>query len=178
MLRAIVVKGIPSWAKVAIRHSYRAMREFSFLMFFSFMPIWLGALAHFVLAQSVTGYLEGFLRNGEGLILAATTVGPLMYTLANVDNLARHRHFPLRWLYYLSVTGICVVAALVVGVKSTPQGAIFLSPLAVQSVSIVVSVLAIILWFAIVGTSAAQETGAADIMRQDEADFVAGYEAN
>lgn len=170
---------MPPWIKVAVRYAYRSLREFMFLVFFSFMPVWLGALAHFLFNQSIPSYLNGYLINGEALLLAATTVGPLMFTLVNVETARSRtqRTFPLKWVYYLAITGVCVVAALLIGVQATPRASEFISPAAMQVLSLTVSVLSIIVWFAIVGTNAAHEGGAPDIMRQDETDFVNSYRA-
>ncbi len=162
---------MPPWVKVVGRYAYRSLREFLFLAFFSFMPVWLGAVAHFLFNQSIGTYLNSLLLNGEALLLSATTVGPLMFILvsAEIGGSKGRRNFPLKWAYYLAITGICVIAALLIGVQATPQ--------ANKYVSTVVSIFSLAVWFAIVGTNAAHETGAPDIMRQDETDFVNNYRA-
>jgi hypothetical protein len=166
---------MPPWIKVSARYAYRSLREFLFLVFFSFMPVWLGAITHFLFNQSIPSYLNSYLINGEALLLSATTVGPLMFTLVNIETSKVRRSFPLKWVYYLAITGICVVAALLIGVQATPRASDIVSPAAMQVLSLTVSTLSVLVWFAIVGTNAAHEVGAPDIMRQDEIDFINSY---
>jgi len=172
-----VTEKIPPWVKVAARNTYRSSREFLYLVAFSFMPVWLGAIFHFLVNESVNSYLHGYLYNGEALLLSATTVGPLMFTLVNSEGGSKTSSsgFPLKWLYYLLVTGVCVIAAALIGFNSAPAAKGAISPPAMWILSLVISCFSVIIWFAIVTTNAARETGAADVMRQDEQDYLHRY---
>lgn len=168
---------IPAWCRLAGKSCYRSLREFLFLVVFSFMPVWLGALFHFLSTESISNYLNGYLYNGEALLLSATTVGPLMFILMNSEDgdANRVKGFPLKWLYCLLVVAICVIAAALVGFKSAPSVTLPSSPSAMWSLSLITSVFSVLLWFAIVTTNSVRENGAADIMRQDEQDYLQQY---
>lgn len=168
---------VPSWIKVAFRHAYRSLREFSFLAFFSFMPVWLGMLLHFILKQNVVTYLNGYLLNGEALLLSATTVGPLFFTLVNAESeaLPTNRQFPFKWIYYLSIVGVCAIAAALIGVKAAPNVDNYISSEAMWTLSMAVSLFSIFIWFAIIGTNSAHQSGAPEVMRQDQNDYVNNF---
>ena len=143
---------------------------------FSFMPVWLGAVFHFLGDKSISTYLNGYLYNGEALLLSATTVGPLMFTLVNSEGgtINRGKNYPLKWAYYLVVVGICVVAAAMIGFKSAPNNLVT-SPAAMWTLSLGISICSVAVWFAIVTTNSVRESGAPDLMRQDQQDYLTQY---
>lgn len=171
-----VFSRIPAWIKVIGKNGYRSLKEFLYIVAFSFMPLWLGAILQYLASKNVTDYLNGYLYNGEALLLSATTVGPLMFILVNSEGGdTGSRTFPLKWLYYLLVIGICVIAAALVGLNSAPHAKAANSPTAMWTLSLVISICSVIVWFAIVATNSARESGAAEVMRQDEQDYLHEY---
>jgi hypothetical protein len=151
--------------------------EFAFLVLLGLMPVWLGALIRAGQGRDWLEYLGGYLTGGEALLLATATVGPLLYLVVASDFGARKgaSHFPLKGWYVLAILLVCISSAGLFGFKAGHENEGGLAPSAIWWISVLVIGFSVILWFAISAPNAVREHGAADVMRQDEHDFVRGY---
>lgn len=165
------------WLKVWLKYCYNSIKEFLFLVIFSFMPVWLGALINYLRAEELSEYFYTYFTNGEALLLSATTIGPLMFVLVNEENtsLTRKNRIPFKWFFYLAITVVCVIAALLLGMRMNPPEFAKISASAMFTISVSISFASLLIWMIIVTTNAVQETGAVDVMRQDEQDFLNEY---
>lgn len=166
---------IPSWLRVSIRNSKPAFQEFGYLVVFSLMPVWLGALVvGILLNQGFLSYLGNFLSSGEALLICATTVGPLMYAISK-DYQKRDdgfsRTFPFKTFLSLSIVIICVASASLIGIRSVPLNSISISRDALWYLSLTTTVLSIIIWFTVMILKNSLES-APQIMREDENSFL------
>jgi hypothetical protein len=98
-----------------------AIKELLTILFFSFMPIWLGLLFASISAKgTIDGFVKTFLNSGEALLISAGLVGPLIYVLTKkYGDLPRSltMRFPQGWFFTLSIFAICVIAGAVFGAE-------------------------------------------------------------
>ena len=173
---------MPPWVSVILKYTGHALNEFKYLAALSLMPIWLGALLQFVTDSSILAYLNGYLENGEGLLLCSATVGPLIYVIIKDDEETskNSRPFPGKFNYILSIIVICIISAAILGlrtaIKSNPYSIVSMD--AVWMLSAIVSSASLIIWFLVTGTRAAREHGAPSIMRASSMSFLKQFQAH
>lgn len=171
---------IPSWIKVLWRHKKNSLEEFLFLLCFGLMPVWLGAIINYVLNRSVHTYLATYLYTGEALLISSATIGPLIYLIfkdyeKRMDGFSKS--FPGSRLLGLTILIICLVSASILGLKN---GGVNISPQssnALWIVSLLVSAISTIVWFAVVTIKNSLETAAPQVMRQDTDDFIRDWQS-
>ncbi len=164
-----------------LRNGKSALGEFSYFVFLSLMPVWLGALIQYLYGRSIGSYLFGYLSSGQALLISSTAVGPLLYFLTREYGKTADgatRRFPYSSALSLSIIITCMVSACVLGVIDDSSGGATVLPSSLSAVSIVVAIAATFVWFAVALLKNDVEQGSAKIMRQDEEDFVKDYGGN
>lgn len=157
------------------KYALKASGEFVYIITFSLMPVWLGAIIQPLTNSSVLQYLDGYFTNGEALLLSTATVGPLIYTILKDDEepSSNNRKFPGKQAYILIISIICVLSAAVFSLKSAtkfPLDFVFNSNY-VWHLSLYATIFSILIWFLVSGTQRARSGGAPAIMHQDTEDF-------
>ncbi len=182
---------VPSWARVAYDQRGDCIGELGYLAGFALMPVWLSALIQFVTGKPLYEFFNGYLYNGEALLISATTIGPMIYLIqreyGKTDN-GLSRKFPGSRILTLLIVVVCLASAAVLGLKSggvpsenndsviaNAAATVSLAPNAIWSVSLAVSITALTIWMAVTIIKYSLENAAPKIMRQDTEDFVKGW---
>lgn len=170
----------PSWIKVLLRHKRDSSEEFAFLFFFGLMPVWLGTVINYVVGKDVTVYLKSYLYSGEALLISAATIGPLIYLIFK-DYEKRQdgfsKSFPGSRVLALTILVICLVSACILGLKSGGVSVASMSADALWFVSFVITLVSILVWFAVITIKNSLEYAAPQVMRQDTTDFLEEWRA-
>jgi hypothetical protein len=172
----------PPWTRVALKYTMRSFAEFRYLVALSLMPVWLGTIFRLISGDDAVAYMNGYLSNGEALLICSATVGPLLYTVISDKESSdgMPRQFPGKETYTLLIVVVCVVSAGLLGFKTALLAAGG-SPVSVDALwllSAITSVASIAIWFAVTGTREARDQGATSIMRMDTADFIEDYKSD
>ncbi|WP_131725626.1 hypothetical protein ACTTAF_06680 [Rhodobacter capsulatus] len=178
----------PSWVLVAYDQRGECLGELGYLAGFALMPVWLSALIQFITGRSLSDFFNGYLYNGEALLISATTIGPMIYLIqreyGKTDS-GLSRKFPGSKALTLLITVVCLASAAVLGLKSgkVPPGnsdstlanasaTVSLAPNAIWSVSLAVSIAALAIWIAVTIIKYSLENSAPKVMRRDTEEFV------
>lgn len=170
---------IPTWIYVAFKSTRQATLEFLYIGVLALMPLWLGVLVKLITSADPFTYLNGYLLNGEALLLCSSLIGPLIYTIMTDDKDASGNinPFPSRSLIFLLIIVVCIISAVVFALgnqnTSSPTG---LDPSAVWIVSTVVTLLSLCIWYTVAVVRIIREAGAPAIMRQGTSDFLKEYQ--
>lgn len=161
------------------QHKRSSFEEFLFLLLFGLMPVWLGAVINFVSNRSVGEYLVTYLYSGEALLISSATIGPLIFLIfkdydKRTDGFSKP--FPGSRPLGLIILVICLVSASIVGLKSGGRDPTSQSTEALWYVSLTVSIVSVMVWFAVIILKNSLETAATQVMRQDTNDFVQDWQ--
>ena len=169
------------WSKIDF---FDAIREILSVLFFGFMPITLGLLfAWLSPSGDVAQFALGFLASGEALLLSTALVGPLIYVLfknygefPNLSSLIRNYDkfpdtisikFPFGWFFVLIIISICVISASVFGYNSALSGGSKILPEKIRTLSVIVILLSLSIFFFVSIVRNNVVGGAAKLMRAD-----------
>lgn len=171
---------IPPWVKVSLKSAKQAMSEFLFIGVLALMPLWLGGFVKLITSADPFTYLNGYLLNGEALLLCSSLIGPLIYTIITEDKDASGNinPFPFRSFIFLTIIVVCIISAVVfaLGNQNNASGQSPLDVSIVWTVSAVITFVSLIIWFTVSIVRISRESGAPAIMRQGTSDFLRAYQ--
>ena len=171
-----------SWIKVFYRHLGDPLKEFSYLVMFALMPVWLSTVIQFLFSREIWKFLQEYLYSGEALLISVATIGPLFYAIMkeydkNQDGFSRS--FPGQNFFVLIILLTCLISAAVLGVKDSGYISEKVSKENLDSalwyLSLIFSTISVLVWFAVTTIRNSLEHAAAQVYRQDTRDFVAEW---
>jgi hypothetical protein len=168
----------PSWVRVAWRYKKESFSEFMYLFIFGLMPVWLGVILNFIRGNSLSNYLMNYLTSGEALLICATSIGPLAYLILK----GYHKQtdgfsipFPGGLFLMAAISIICLISAGILAFRTEVVTLTEVSQASLWSVSTLITLSSLMVWFAVATIKNLLEDGAPKMMRQDTADFVEAW---
>jgi len=171
---------VPPWVQISLKSTKQATVEFLFVSILALMPLWLGGFVKLVTSADPFAYLNGYLLNGEALLLCSSLIGPLIYTIITDDKDASGNinPFPFRSFIFLTIIVVCIISAVVfaLGNQNNSSGQSPLDAAVVWTVSTVITFVSLIIWFVVSIVRISRESGAPAMMRQGTSDFLKAYQ--